>query len=149
MKAIEAFSRLHRVFLDSAPVIYHVQAHPSFFGRTSLIFQRIDDGKVEAVTSVITLAECLVLPMRRNDTILADRFRERIVGGCNTKMTGVDDVAEKAAELRARYNVSLIDAMQLACARAEGCDGFLTNDRRLARVVDLSVLVLADLEDGC
>lgn len=147
MKAGEAFSRPHRVFLDSAPVIYHVQANPVYSGRTTLIFQRIDNGEVDAVTSVITLAECLVLPLRKNDKALAARFRERIAEGLNTQMAGVDDVAEKAAELRARYNVSLVDALQIACATARGCDGFLTNDRRLARIDELPVLVLGDLED--
>ena len=147
MKASEAFSRMRRVFLDSAPVIYHVQADPVYSGRTSLLFQRIDIGELEAVTSVITLAECLVLPLKRNDSALATRFRERIIEGLNTRMAGVDDVVEKAAELRARHHVSLLDALQLACAEANGCDSFLTNDRRLARIEEMPVLVLGDLQE--
>jgi len=40
----------------------------------------------------------------------------------------------------------LPDAFQIAVAIREGCEAFLTNDRRLTRVTDLRVLVLDDLE---
>jgi predicted nucleic acid-binding protein len=40
----------------------------------------------------------------------------------------------------------LPDAFQLAVAIEERCEAFLTNDRRLARVTDLRVLVLDDIE---
>jgi predicted nucleic acid-binding protein len=59
---------------------------------------------------------------------------------------GVDPVVEQAAELRARLNLSLTDALQAASAIAAGCDAFLTNDHPLARVTGLRVLVLDDLE---
>lgn len=57
-------------------------------------------------------------------------------------------IAEKAAEFRARYNLSLTDAYQMAVALSAGCDAFLTNDARLKRVVEVNVLVLDDLEPG-
>ena len=40
----------------------------------------------------------------------------------------------------------LPDALQIAVAIQEGCEAFLTNDRRLARVAELRVLLLDDLE---
>ena len=40
----------------------------------------------------------------------------------------------------------LPDALQLAVAIEQGCEAFLTNDRRLARLTELRVLVLDDLE---
>jgi predicted nucleic acid-binding protein len=52
----------------------------------------------------------------------------------------------QAAELRARYKLSLIDALQIAAALGAGCDGFLTNDKDLKRVGTLNVLVLSELE---
>jgi predicted nucleic acid-binding protein len=55
-------------------------------------------------------------------------------------------MAERAAELRARYRIKLPDAIQLAAAISEGWEAFLTNDRRLAQVVEIRVLVLDDLE---
>jgi len=101
---------------------------------------------VEAVTSAVTLAECLVHPYRHHDLALAQKFRDVITGSVNTRYVGVDAVAEQAAELRARYNLTLTDAFQIAAAQAANCDALLTNDGALKRVSGLTVLVLDELE---
>ena len=48
------------IFLDTAPLIYYVEENPSYFSIVETIFDHIDDGSVIAVTSPVTLAECLV-----------------------------------------------------------------------------------------
>lgn len=74
-------------------------------------------------------------------------FAALILAGANTSFVDIDrDVADQAAELRARYNLSLPDAFQAAVALAAGCDAFLTNDATLKRVSELSVIVLDELE---
>ncbi len=60
MNIEEALQDVHRLFLDTAPVIYYVERHPAYFNRVSPIFDRIDSGLLTAVTSPVTLAECLV-----------------------------------------------------------------------------------------
>jgi predicted nucleic acid-binding protein len=60
-------------------------------------------------------------------------------------MRATNEVAERAADLRARYNVRTPDAIQLATALEAGCDAFLTNDLALRRVAELRVLVLGTL----
>jgi predicted nucleic acid-binding protein len=52
------------------------------------------------------------------------------------------EIAEVAAQLRARQNLRTPDAIQIATAMGEGAMFFLTNDARLAAVPDLKVLVL-------
>jgi predicted nucleic acid-binding protein len=64
----------------------------------------------------------------------------------NTRYVRVDAVAEKAAEVRARYNLKLTDSLQIAAAIAAGCDDFLTNDSALKRVSGITILALGDLE---
>lgn len=54
----------HRIFLDSAPVIYLIEKHPIYWPVLTPIFDRFATGETVAVTSPVTLAECLVLPMR-------------------------------------------------------------------------------------
>jgi len=56
------------------------------------------------------------------------------------------DVAHQAAELRATYNITLADALQIAVALHMGCEAFLTNDGALERVKELRVLVVEKLE---
>jgi predicted nucleic acid-binding protein len=148
MKVSDALVGTRSVFLDTAPLIYHVERNPTYVARTRPIFQRIDAGSIEAVTSSITLVECLVVPLRRGDIDLATRFRTAITAGVNTRMEGVDAVAEHAADLRATLNLGLADAFQVACALRAGVDAFVTNDRKLLRAPGLRVLVLDDLDPG-
>lgn len=55
-------------------------------------------------------------------------------------------IYKKAADLRARYNLSLTDAFQVAVAIASNCDTFLTNDIALKRVTELGMIVLDEIE---
>ena len=48
-------------------------------------------------------------------------------------------------KLRAQYNITLPDALQIAVAIESKCDVFLTNDANLKRVKELKILVLKDL----
>ena len=51
-------------------------------------------------------------------------------------------VTERAAQLRARYNLRTPDAIQSATAIVSHATGLITNDVALARVEDLDVLLL-------
>jgi len=146
VKITEALASVRQLFLDTAPVIYHVEGHPAYQPLTDLVFQQIQGGVPEAVTSSVTLAECLVHPYRHGDMPLAQKFRNVITAGVHTRYVGVDAVAERAAELRAHYHLTLADAFQIAAALAAGCDAFLTNDTALKRVSELTILVLDGLE---
>jgi predicted nucleic acid-binding protein len=146
VKVINALSGVRRLFLDTAPVIYHVEGNPAYQALTDQVFQKIQSGTPEAVTSSVTLAECLVHPFRHGDLPLVQTFRNVITAGIHTRYVGVDAVAEQSAELRARYNLALADAFQVASALAAGCDAFLTNDAALKRVSELTILVLDELE---
>lgn len=146
MKITDALENIDRLFLDTSPVIYHIEGVTAYQPLTDLVFQKLHVGSFEAVTSSVTLAECLVHPYRHGDMTLAQQFRNVITTGVHTHYVGVDAVAEQAAELRAHYNLTLTDAFQIAAAIAANCDAFLTNDRDLKRVRELAVLVLDELE---
>lgn len=56
------------------------------------------------------------------------------------------EVAELAADLRARYGIRVADAIQAAAGIRQGCALFITNDARLKCLSEFSdVIVLADL----
>ena len=98
------------------------------------------------MTSPVTLAECLVVPYRLGIATLQQDFLDLIVYGNNTVFVSIDrEIGTQAAELRARYNLTLPDALQIASALAAGSQAFLTNDATLKRVTEVNVLVLDDL----
>jgi len=146
VKITDALRAVRRLFLDTAPVIYHIEGVAAYQPLTDFVFERISSGAYEAATSPITLAECLVHPLKKRDTALVQQFRQVITGDAHTRYTSLDTAAENAAELRVRYNFSLTDAFQVAAALAAGCDAFLTNDLGLKRVRELTILVLDELE---
>ena len=147
MKIEAALSSVSSLFLDTAPIIYFVEANPLYFAVVEAVFQRIDQGRISAVTSPVTLAECLIFPVRANDAALQKNFSDLIVSGNNTTFVFLNaEDARQAASLRARYNLTLTDAFQISAALASGCDAFLTNDNALKRVTELRVLVVDELE---
>jgi predicted nucleic acid-binding protein len=147
VKLAERLDSIRRVFLDTAPVIYFVEKHPEFAPKAREIFERLDDGKLTAVVSPVTLAECLVLPYKQKSPDVAKIFTDLLVNGEGVLFFPIDEVAaDKAADLRARYNLTLTDALQLAVAIQADCDAFLTNDIALKRVIEIPVIVLSEAE---
>jgi predicted nucleic acid-binding protein len=134
------------VGLDTAPVIYFIEAHPEFGPVVLPLFeQRFQPGLNQAVTSVLTLAEVLVKPLTASRPDLCQRFHEFLTGAPNLKLSDIiASTAEKAADLRARYGIRLPDACQVAVALAAGATHFLTNDKRLRCVTEIKVLVVHD-----
>lgn len=113
----------------------------------TVVVDFIADGAITAVTSPVTLAECLVHPVRLGLPRVSQAFIRTIVRGDNTEFVPIDDtIAQRAAEIRSRYNLTLPDAFQVAVALEAGCEAFLTNDLDLRRVSELHVVVLDDLE---
>lgn len=149
MTISDALTGVSLLFLDTAPVIYQVEKNPIYFDRVAAIFQAIDAGKLGAVTSPVTLAECLVHPLRLGLAPVRQAFIDVIVSGANTTFVEISqETGERAAKLRADYNLRLPDALQMAAAIIHGCDSFLTNDAQLKRVTELQVLVIDELEVG-
>ena len=69
-----------------------------------------------------------------------------IVSGNNTVFVSIDrEIGRQAADFRARYNITLPDALQIASALAAGSQAFLTNDGTLKRVTELNVLLLDEV----
>lgn len=48
------------VGLDSAPLIYFIEEHPTYLPLMDAFFEALDRGEFQVVTSVITLLEVLV-----------------------------------------------------------------------------------------
>jgi predicted nucleic acid-binding protein len=50
--------------------------------------------------------------------------------------------ADRAADLRARYNIRSLDALVVATALAGGFQALLTNDRQLRRITEMQALLV-------
>jgi predicted nucleic acid-binding protein len=141
-------SKLHGrlVALDTAPLIYFIEEHPTYLTQVEPFFEALDRGELRVVTSTVTLLEVLVQPLRQGDLALMARYRAILLGIAGLDTIPVSTaIAEEAARLRATHRLAAPDAIQLATAFVEGADAFLTNDIRFPRPVTPQVLVLDEL----
>ena len=143
----DALDNVQRLFLDTAPAIYFLERHPVYFSRMEAVFRIRRERKIVIVTSPVTLAECLVHPIRLGLAEQSKSYRELILHGVGTEFHEIGpEVAERAARLRATHSIPLMDALQLGMAVAADCHAFLTNDRRLSKLAEIPVLLLDDLK---
>ena len=134
------------VGLDSAPLIYFIEQNPTYLEMMRLFFRTLNQGEFRVVTSVVTLPEVLVYPLRQGNTTLAQQYRDILFNAEGLTTIPVSpDIAEVAAQLRAIHNLRTPDAVQMATAICEGASFFLTNDARLPSLPGLEVLVLEEL----
>ena len=145
MTVSDALRNVTRLGLDTPPVIYFAEEHPVYFPVCRAVFQAISSGEIHAATSAVTLTETLVKSIRLADAAAIAIYRQ-ILGNPLLPLTDVTRLqADNAADLRARYNLKMADALQISCAMTAGCDAFLTGDKDLRRVAEIHVLVLDDL----
>ena len=135
--------------LDTAPLIYYIERKPVYIDMLRPFFQAVDRGEISIVTSVITLTETLVHPLRNGNVDLANRYRDILL---HTKGLATlplsPDIAEEAAQLRALHNIRTPDAIQMATAIKSAASCFLTNDAHLPSSPRLRVLVLNNVRSS-
>lgn len=147
MTIAETFSGLNTLFIDTAPIIYYIEAHPQFGPLAKEVFDLFLSGRITAFSSVITLTEVLPKPIQAGDNKLARKFAEFLEHGINFNMLEITtSIAEDAGKLRGHYlDLRALDAIQIAAAVHAGADAFVTNDKKLRQVKEIKVVVLADL----
>ena len=125
-----------RIYLDSAPLIYVVEGVAPFSDGVMTLLAR--PGIVQ-LCSELTRLECRVKPIRDGQGALLAAFDRYFANIIDTILPLTRPVIDQATDLRARYNFNTPDALHLAAAIAAGCDMFLTNDRRLAKCIEIKV----------
>ena len=135
------------IFLDTVPLIYFIEGSSPYQDKLKKVFEDNDKGNFTFITSSITLLEVLVKPLRDGQSALANKYKNIL-----TKAAGIEvfditiDLASKAAELRAKYNLRTPDAIQLATAIDNKAAFFLTNDLRLKSVSEIDTVMLSELQ---
>lgn len=133
------------VALDSVVFIYFIEENPRYLPVIEPVFGAIDRGRIEAVTSGITLLETLVVPLRAGDVRLAGRYEALLTRSRGIRLREIDiSLLRLAAHVRAATRLKTPDSLQFATALATGCSAFLTNDRDYPGIPGLRTLRLGD-----
>jgi predicted nucleic acid-binding protein len=132
------------VCVDTVIFIYFIEEHPRFLRVIEPLFREVDVGRIELITSALTLLEVLVVPYRTGDHLLAGRYESILTRSRGVRIADISrDHLRAAAQLRAKTGVKTPDSLQLVAALAARCTAFLTNDRELPTVPGIRILQLA------
>jgi predicted nucleic acid-binding protein len=135
-----------RISLDTNVFIYFLEDHPRYGSWCGSLFDLIERGHNPAVTSTVTLLELLVQPYRDRQEELVQKIFA--LTSTYPKLEWVPltmNLADRAAELRARYRLSTPDAIQLATAIDHKATRFYGNDRALRRVQEIECFIVDDV----
>ncbi len=146
MSLSDDLSSISSIFIDTAPIIYYIEAHKQYGPITKEIVDFLQPEKLTAYTSVISLTEVLVKPFEIGNENLAKEFSIFLTNGRNISLIEINaSIAESAAKLRGKYYfLKTMDAIQIASALSIPAETFITNDLSLKQIDELNVIVLKD-----
>jgi predicted nucleic acid-binding protein len=126
------------LLMDSAPIIYVLDAHPLLGPRFQPLFDAHAIGRVRFAVTTVTMAEVLTGPLQAADEALARRYRAILESWEPIELDV--DIAEAAARLRASIRLKLADAVQAASAIAINAAALVTYDSDFSKVRSLRVI---------
>ena len=101
-----------KICIDTALFIYFIERDRRYLDTIRPVFVEIDAGRIEAVTSTITLLEVLVLPFKNKNEALAEKYRKLILHSEGlTTYEIFHEVSELSSKLRAKYFIRTPDAI--------------------------------------
>jgi predicted nucleic acid-binding protein len=110
----DALAGVNALAFDTSPFIYFIERHQTYLPVVREIFRRVDSGAIRGASSMITLAEVLTKPKQARNIVLQEEYRDLLLHGNNFRLALLTvEVADRAAELRAKYALRTPDAIQV------------------------------------
>jgi len=142
---VDELLRHQRVGLDSTVFIYHVGPKNRWSTVAWTTMLLLAEGRVSGVTSILTLMEMAVKPVKLGHPAVADEYELLVRSIPQLEVVDIDaPAARAAAELRANHGLRAPDALHIGAAIVHGATAFITNDRRLRRVNETEIIILED-----
>ncbi|MGN0738975.1 MAG: type II toxin-antitoxin system VapC family toxin [Treponema sp.] len=135
-----------KIFIDTAPFIYALENNEQYTQKVQKAFINYYDSFTPLFTSFLTFTEYCVVPYKENNHQKIEDFENFISDAQIEIVTLTKEVAEYASFIRSKYQgIKAMDALQLASAIQNHCDIFLTNDKQLKQVKEITVLLVDEL----
>lgn len=137
-----------RIYADSNVFIYALESLADHADVAQELLTIGADEELVVVTSLLSLSECLVKPLRMGHSENVRTFKKAIRSGEGVTAVRVTrKVLVESARIRAFHpSCRTPDAIHLATARLQNCDAFVTNDLRLKNVnVGLPIILMSEL----
>lgn len=142
---LSRIAHVKRLLLDTNVIIYFLQGIDPYGVVLNPLFRIIEEGRLQAVISVVTEAELLVGPLKKKDKEAIAKVKLLLNEFPGLKVFPISrQIGQMAASIRVETKLSLPDALIIATARATGCDAIVGNDRSWSRIDTPEVFLLDD-----
>jgi len=134
------------VYFDTNIFIYAIDGHEEYQDLLQNMFEHIAENKILVITSELTLAECLVKPMRDENKESIEQYTNHIKTSELLKVKAVSrNILISSADTRNKLGLKLPDAIHMATAIDQECKTFITNDRKLKAPEGMERIYIKDL----
>ena len=136
---------ISRIAIDAMGFIYHFEANERYLSLTKMIFSKVEQGKIKAVTSLVTVAEIFSNQKIVEDEELAGIYRHVFDTWPNLTIH-VPDLTDAmlVGAVRVEHGLRLPDAFQVEAALSFGAEVIVTNDDKFRKIKRPKVLILKD-----
>lgn len=137
MGLVDSITSQDSIALDTNILIYAHNQSKNYGVKAVNLLDRIQKVKPKVFISVILFEEFLVQIYKKKLEKDLAGYQDFITGsGLFTVVDVNREIATRAAEIRAHYNISAPDAIHLASALESGAIIFVTADKRIPRKID-------------
>jgi predicted nucleic acid-binding protein len=118
------------VFLDTMVFVYLLERNSTYVALAEAVLESVEAGRLEGLTSALTLAEVLTGPAQTKDAEAMRDYELYLTYFPHLKILGVEpEHASIIAQVRAATGLRTPDAIQLALATVAGVDAIIGNDK--------------------
>ncbi len=134
------------VYFDTNVFIYTIDGYEEYQELLSSLLYSIANKNILVVTSELTLAECLVKPIKDENQEAIEQFKKHIQNSDALKVKSVSrEILVHSATIRNQLGLKLPDAIHMATAINQKCKTFVTNDKKLRVPEGMQRLYLKEL----
>ena len=132
-----------KIGVDTVVFIYLFEGAGVHAKRAEEVLNRVEHGMFEAVFSSIGIIEILTGPKKLGQPELAAQYKNHLARFPHLTIMGINErIVDIASDLRARYGISTPDAIHVATALDFGAEKFITNDRSLRKIKEITIELL-------
>jgi predicted nucleic acid-binding protein len=134
-----------RLYIDANVFIFAAESHPTFAPAAQEILSKLGQGNMVGITSELTLAELLVVPLRQGNRQAIETYKGMLGQSSAIRMVPITrSILREAPVIRAKSGQKLPDAIHLATALNAKCTVIVSQDQTLRAPLTLRQMSLPD-----
>ncbi len=134
-----------KVALDTNTFLNMKNKEAQFYFYSKKILEAIDQGEMEAVISIVTIAELIIGYYKNKELKEKEEFIRGLYANKNYKIINLDFIlAEKAGEIKSKTNLKMPDCIIIASSILEKVPILITNDSKFDKAKDLLQIMVPE-----